>query len=139
MLATVAGWTYQNPLTDNSVVPSGWLAQPNDAAIREGLALVPDDTYLVTTNAYAPHLAYRRQLRILMYDPTFDWSAETIFLNLKDLRWPMNCEIYHRYLESATHLGFGALFYKDGVLVIQKGAGDAEQLRNLVDNWLACD
>jgi uncharacterized membrane protein len=68
MLATIASWTYQNPLTDNTVVPSAWLVQPNETAIREGLKLIPNDTYLVTTNAYAPHLAHRRQLRILMYD-----------------------------------------------------------------------
>jgi len=139
LLAILASWTYENPVTDNSVESPAYSIQPNAAAIRAGLGHVPDDAYLVTTNAYAPHLSHRRKLRILMYDLTFDQEVEAIFLNLKDLRWNMSCEAYHRYLEFAASSGFGCAFYRDGVLLVQRGAGASEQLQDLLDNWPGCE
>ena len=74
-----------------------------------------------------------------MYDLTFDQEVEAIFLNLKDLRWNMSCEAYHRYLEFAASSGFGCAFYRDGVLLVQRGAGASEQLQDLLDNWPGCE
>jgi len=131
LLATLASWTYENPITDNTVVPGATFFQANHAAILEGLMHIPQDAYLVTTNAYAPHLSHRRQARVLMYNQTFDPNAEAIFLNLRDSRWLMDCRAYRQYLESATRSGFGVTFYRDGVLLAQKGQGDYEQLQDL--------
>jgi len=139
LLATLTSWPYESPITDSSMVSSALLVQPNSAAIRNGLAHVSDDVYLVTTNAYAPHLSHRRELHILMYDQTFAREAEAVFLNLKDLRWLMSCEGYRQYLVSAARSGFGVTFYVDGVLLAQKGMGDAGQLQHLLDNWPGCE
>jgi hypothetical protein len=74
-----------------------------------------------------------------MYDQTFAREAEAVFLNLKDLRWLMSCEGYRQYLVSAARSGFGVTFYVDGVLLAQKGMGDAGQLQHLLDNWPGCE
>lgn len=159
VLATLASWTYENPITSNTMAssmtvqqvveigvkprtPSSTsLIQPNDAAIREGLKHVPDDVYLVTTDTYAPHLSHRRNIELLPRAPklTVESEVEAIFLNLKDLRGTVSCEDYRQYLESAAHSGFGVTFYRDSVLLIHRGKGDSSQLKELLDSWPGCE
>jgi len=158
LLATLASWAYENPITTNTLTSSVTvrqmkktgrnpealssppIVQPNDAAIREGLKHVPDDAYLVTTIHYAPHLSQRRNIQVLFApELILDSGVEAIFLNLKDVRVGMSYEDYRQYLESAARSGFGVTFYRDGVLLVQKGTGDFGQLRRLLDSWPGCE
>jgi uncharacterized membrane protein len=139
LLATLASWTYQNPITDNSFASPVFLSQPNASSIREGLQHVPVNSDLATTNAYAPHLSHRREMEILMYDRIFDYEAEVLFLNLKDLRWTMNCADYRKCLKIAESSDFGITFYRNGVLVVEKHKGSQERLRELLNDWPGCE
>lgn len=135
-LATVAGWTYENPLTDVSRNSPVFARLPNDEAVREGLAQVVTTARLMTTNAYAPHLANRPHIRILMYNRLLEQGTEAVFLNLRDQRWEMSSEAYAGILESAAAQGFGVTFYKDGVVLLEQDKGDAERLGELRQDLL---
>ena len=139
VLATFASWTYQSPVADNSFASPAFRVQSNSSAIREGLGYVPDDVDVATTNAYAPHLSHRNELEILMYGRIFDDEAELFFLNLRDLRWTMSCADYRECLEQAADSGFGVTFYKDGVVVVRKHAGNHGRLRDLLSDWPGCE
>lgn len=138
-VATLASWTYQNPIADDSFASSVFSVRPNASSIREALRHVPDDVALATTNAYAPHLSQRRELEILMYGRALDYRTEVLFLNLKDLRWTTSCADYRAYLEFADGRDFGVVFCRDGVIVAQKHAGSRERLRDLLHNWPGCE
>jgi uncharacterized membrane protein len=153
--AVLASWVYQNPVTGNAsvsvgnrtrvqMVPMGTqssvsLVWSNDAAIREGLRRVPRDRGLLTTAHYAPHLSQRRWIEMIPRAPVLSLSpeAEVIFLNLRDTRtW--NCDDYFATLTSAARDGFGVSFYRDDVILAQKGAGDPVQLKNILSAWPGC-
>jgi Predicted membrane protein len=140
ILAVLASWFYQNPFKDDGkAFTPVFLKQSNEVSIRQGIARIPDDVYLVTTNQYAPHLSQRRGLTIIMEGKSSDPEAEAFFLNQRDLRGWYTCEQYRRYLEFAADNGFGITFYQDGVVLVQKDEGDYALLRELLDNWSGCE
>ena len=63
--------------------------------------------------------------------------VQALFLNLKDLR-QMTCDNYSAKLEIAARSGFGLTFYRDGVVLVEKGKGDYEALQNLINRWPGC-
>jgi uncharacterized membrane protein len=154
LAAIVTSWIYQNPITGNASlvwgrdlemvpiehnkpVPMIW---PNDAAIRQGLKLVPAKTPVLTTTNYAPHLSHRPWIEMVPRAPVqaLDPKAEVIFLNLRDLRF-WNCVDYLETLKAARESNFGVIFYRDEVLVIQKAKGDKGKLHDLLSHWSGCE
>jgi len=157
-LATVASWTYENPITGHTLIETGTtrpestggtvrdaprpasLILPNDKAVREGLGRVPAAANLLTTMHYASHLAHRRnigrigQLRV----PLRDSAVEAIFVNLLDLRSSATCDDYRECLAEASQAGFGLVFCRDGVVLLQRDEGDRQALRDLLANWPGC-
>jgi hypothetical protein len=168
LLATLSSWIYENPVTspfphwirrpdqdsntfvssvrEGSPTPpkekkqSGGLIRPNDAAIREGLTHVPHDAHVRTTGNYVPHLSHRIWVETLERVQVSDLSSgvEAIFLNLERSRRG-NCDEYFQNLQWALRSGFGVTFYRDDVLLVQKGKGDFRQLKELVENWPGCN
>jgi uncharacterized membrane protein len=153
LAASLTSWLYQNPVTGNASLSFGGSAQmipmgkktavpliwSNDRAIREGLKRVPRELALLTTAHYAPHLSHRRWIEMIPRSPvsTLGPEAEVIFLNLRDLRsW--TCEDYFETLRAATLLNFGVIFYRDDVILVQKGKGDSLTLQHLLENWSGC-
>jgi uncharacterized membrane protein len=144
ILAVLSSWFYQNPFKDDEKAPQHvHLKQPNEVSIRQGIAHVPDNVYLVTTNQYAPHLSQRRRMYILLENEQLNVQliskSEAVFLSLRDLRGWDTCDKYRHYLGFAADNGFGITFYQDGVVLVQKNKGDPVQLRKLLDNWPGCD
>jgi len=153
LIAMLASWIYQNPVTGNAsllwrrvpeVIPMGKTAPvpmiwPNDSAIREGLRYVPRDVSLLTTANYAPHLSHRPWIEMIPRAPvsTLGPDAEALFLNVRDLRW-WSCDDYIDNLRAASLLNFGVIFYRDGVLLVQKDKGDVTKLKDLLDHWPGC-
>jgi uncharacterized membrane protein len=156
--ATVASWIYQNPITGNATVvlsttptlmptetavgsaPRVPLIWPNHNAIREGLQHVPDGVGVLTTTYYAPHLSQRMWIEMIPKAPVSDLDsrAETVFLNLRDPRsW--TCEDYLEVLRAAAGSDFGVAFSQDGVIVLQRTAGDRAHLSDLLHSWRGCD
>jgi uncharacterized membrane protein len=146
-VATLASWNYASPIGRKVLLPSGVspaksqvsLVMPNDSAIREGLKHVPDDVFLLTTANYAPHLSHRSLIEMIPRAPVseLERGVEVIFVNLRDLRW-WSCDDYRQSLRAAVRLGFGVVFYRDGVLSVQKGKGDFTKLKGLLDDWPGC-
>jgi uncharacterized membrane protein len=161
LFATLGSWIYENPVrghpyaselsrrriketgrqieqTDRKTVKS-WLILPNDAAIREGLKHVPQGVYLLTAPNYAPHLSHRRQIQSIPRAPVSALApdVEAIFLNLKDLR-RRSCDDYLQNLQAAANAGFGVTFYRDGVIVIERGKGYRDKLDDLLARWPLC-
>ena len=155
VVAVLASWVYENPVTGNAsvsvgnqtqvqMVPMGTqspvsLVWSNDAAIREGLRRVPHDRGLLTTAHYAPHLSQRRWIEMIPRAPvsSLPREAEVIFLNLRDMRtW--SCEDYFETLTTAARDGFGVVIYRDDVMLAQKGAGNPTQLKQILSSWPGC-
>ena len=167
LLATLSSWIYENPVTSpfphwirtpekesdtflsslreksetRTTVKksSGNLILLNDVAIREGLKHIPHDAYVRTTGNYVPHLSHRTHIETLdrVQASALTSEVEAIFLNLK-LSPTANCVEYLQNLQWALHLGFGVTFYRDSVLLVQKGKGDFQELRTLLASWPAC-
>jgi hypothetical protein len=153
VVAVLASWVYQNPVTGNGPV-SRWNAaqvQPastaspvsliwsNDQAIRDGLEDVPPTAGLLTTAHYAPHLSQRTWIEMIPRAPVagLPREATAIFLNLRDLRsW--TCQDYFETLTAASREQFGIVYYRDGVVLIEKGSGDPAQLEELMRSWRDC-
>jgi uncharacterized membrane protein len=153
VVATLASWIYQNPVTGKGSVSLGQAAQtvpngaktavplvwPNDAAIREGLKQVRDDARVLTTSYYAPHLSKRVWIEMIPKAPVANLvpEADAIFLNLRDSRW-WTCEDYFASLRAAAQANFGVVFNRDFVLLVEKGRGEQTELKNLVRAWRGC-
>jgi len=153
LAAILTSWIYENPITGNAslvwgkapeIIPMGKeipvpMIWPNDAAIRQGLELVPPNLPVLTTTSYAPHLSHRPWIEMIPRAPvsTLGPEAEVIFLNLRDLRF-WSCEDYFETLKAAANVNFGVNFYRDGVLLIQKESGDSAKLKSLLDHWSEC-
>ena len=160
LLATLASWTYENPIAGAGKIAvtsefaerisqkGRWartsssmpMIQPNDSAIREGLKHVPAEIYVLTTDNYVPHLSHRARIGTITRAPVSSLMPEVgaIFVNLRDLR-SRGCDDYLQNLRVAASLGFGEAFYRDGVLVLQRGKGDVRRLKELLGNWPGCD
>jgi uncharacterized membrane protein len=159
LLAVLASWIYENPVTTNTIAASVTVEKlvgdeerhgssppiplilPNLAAVREGLKQVPDGVALVTTDNYAPHLSHRREIGLLYGDPpeAVDPEVEAVFLNLTDLRVKLRCEDFQVYLASARDAGFGVTYYRESVVLVERGKGDTDGLRDLLARWPGCD
>jgi len=158
LIATLVSWAYENPIMGNAslewrsgtvpkLVPGGNksavpMILPNEAAIREGLTHVPHSAPVLTTEHYAPHLSHRAWIQIVPRPLTSSLrpEAEAIFLNLRDSRvfafW--RCEDYFETLKAAARANFGMVFYRDGVVLVQKQNGNVNELRLFVNNWPGC-
>jgi len=111
----------------------------NPEAVRDALAVVPDGVSLVTTNAYAPHLAHREELYILGFpsqrEPPTD--PQMVFVNLYDQR-SILCDGYREYFESLDLDRYGTIFRDRGLIVLQRDGGVNDQFRDFILNWNNC-
>jgi uncharacterized membrane protein len=135
MLALVV----DNPFSEKQEVPAPLAALPNAQAVRRALATVPPAASVVTTNAYAPHLAQREGLYIIGIPAQRDPPAEPdiVFINLYDQRF-MVCDQFHEYFSQLDIDRYGILFRDGGVVVIQRDGGSNEAFRDFVLNWTDC-
>lgn len=128
-----------NPFTEAGALPSPLARLPNADAVRRALAIVPSEVSLVTTNAYAPHLAQREGLYIIglpaQRDPPPD--PDVVFINLYDQRF-MVCEQYREYFSQLDIDRYGIIFRDAGVVVVQRGGGSSEGFRDFLLNWTNC-
>jgi len=139
-LLLFTGWhslVFNNPLADDGAVPPAWTRLPNEASVREALALVPPEAAVLTTNYYGTHLAQRTAL-YLMFDPS-DVSglerAELALFNTIDYRshHPWSCHDYAAALRHAHDQGFGLVYSADRVVVVRRSEGDRTALQQLAD------
>jgi uncharacterized membrane protein len=136
---TIVAFGLDNPFTESQQLPDPLARLPNAEAVYRGLAVVPPSASVVTTNAYAPHLAQREGLYIIgtpaQRDPPSD--PDVVFINLYDQRFIL-CDQYREYLEQLDIERYGVIFRDCGVVVIQRDAGSNEEFRDFVLNWTAC-
>jgi uncharacterized membrane protein len=154
--ATIASWTYQNPVTSRLPTASSAVKSvsfqtvrsdstgagrilPNDKAIREAVKKAPKAKRLWTTSNYLPHLSHRPQVGSIRSGKNIalDSDAEALLLNLKDLR-RRSCQDYFENLQLANRSGFGVTFYRDGAVLVEKGKGSFVLLENLLADWPGC-
>jgi uncharacterized membrane protein len=158
LIATLMSWIYENPIMGNAALEwrSGTIPKrvpgaiksavpmilPNEAVIREGLSHVPYAASVLTTEHYAPHLSHRPWIQIIPRPPasTLRPEVEAIFLNLRDARFFQfrSCEDDFETLKAAARANFGIVFYRDGVVLVQKEMGDKSKLESLLDHWPSC-
>lgn len=128
-----------NPFTEAGALPSPLARLPNADAVRRALAIVPSEVSLVTTNAYAPHLAQREGLYIIglpaQRDPPPD--PDVVFINLYDQRF-MVCEQYREYFSQLDIDRYGIVFRDAGVVVVQRDGGSSEGFRDFLLNCTNC-
>lgn len=110
----------------------------NEAAVWEGLASVPADASVFTTNYYGPHLAHRQTLYVyydVAADRDFLLRTDVTFLNLHDMRSAragLSCEDYVFWLKLAQTHDYGVVFYQNGVVVLQREEGDVGQIDDIL-------
>ncbi len=128
-----------NPFTDQTILPPALHQMANETAVHTALSAVPNQLSLVTTNDYAPHLAQREELYLLgipaqRETPT---DPQVVFLNLYDQQYVV-CDQIYAYLQQLDPQTYGVTFRSDGLLVLQRDAGDNQQFMDLVENWNDC-
>jgi len=137
-LATLA-FLVDNPFAESQQLPGALAELTNSEAVYRALPHVPAQATLVTTNAYAPHLAQREGLYIIgipaQREPPLD--PEAIFINLYDQRY-MTCQQYRDYFEGLDTTRYGLVFRDSGVVVICRNGGSIEAFRDFVENWTDC-
>ena len=125
---------HSNPFADQGIVNDAWIRRHNEAQIRSALSLIPSDASIATTNHYIPHLSHRPNA-FLYFEFRSDYSsvvsADYLLLNLDDER-DATPEEYLRLLKIAAEEGFGVIFDKGNVIVVQRQAGDTEQLHRML-------
>jgi len=128
-----------NPFTEGQELPPPLAELPNAEAVRRALATVPPDASVVTTNAYAPHLAQREGLYIIgiptQREPPPD--PDVVFINLYDQRFII-CEQYREYFSQLDSDRYGVVFRDWGLVVVQRDGGANEAFRDFVLNWTDC-
>jgi len=128
-----------NPFTEGQELPPPLAELPNAEAVHRALATVPPDASVVTTNAYAPHLARREGLYIIgipaQREPPPD--PDVVFINLYDQRF-MVCEQYREYFSQLDIDRYGIIFRDWGLIVVQRDGGSNEAFRDFVLNWTDC-
>jgi uncharacterized membrane protein len=136
---TIVAFVLDNPFTESQQLPDPLAHLPNAEAVYRALPLVPPGASLVTTNAYAPHLARREGLHIAgipaQRDPPTD--PDVVFINLYDQRF-MVCDQYRQYLTKLDIERYGVIFRDWGVIVIQRDGGANEGFRDFLLNWNDC-
>jgi uncharacterized membrane protein len=128
-----------NPFTEGQELPPPLAELPNAEAVRRALATVPPDASVVTTNAYAPHLARREGLYIIGIPAQRDPppNPDVVFINLYDQRF-MVCEQYREYFSQLDIDRYGVVFRDWGLIVVQRDGGSNEAFRDFVLNWTDC-
>jgi uncharacterized membrane protein len=128
-----------NPFSEDREVPAPLTELPNAEAVHRALATVPPDASVVTTNAYAPHLAQREGLYIIgipaQRDPPVD--PDIVFINLYDQRF-MVCDQFREYFSQLDIDRYGVVFRDSGMIVVQRDGGSSEGFRDFVLNWTNC-
>ncbi len=128
-----------NPFTEGQELLPPLENLPNTEAVYRALATVPPDASVVTTNAYAPHLAQRERLYIVgipaQREPPLD--PDIVFINLYDQRFIV-CEQYREYFSQLDIDRYGVVFRDWGLIVVQRGGGSNEAFRDFVLNWTDC-
>ncbi|MBN1815306.1 MAG: DUF2079 domain-containing protein, partial [Anaerolineae bacterium] len=136
---TVLALVIDNPFTEGQELLPPLADLPNTEAVYRALAAVPQDASVVTTNAYAPHLARREGLYIIgipaQRDPPPD--PDVVFINLYDQRF-MVCEQYREYFSQLDVDRYGVVFRDWGLIVVQRDGGSNEAFRDFVLNWTDC-
>lgn len=132
-LAAFSFW-YNSPIRDHGVVSSAWTRLPNEEAVRRAINTIPPDARVITTNHYGSHLSHRRFLDVYYLRPD-DLSgiqaADIVFLNLQDSRDATN-EHYQKLLSASMTAGFGVVYHKEGVVVLQRNAGSRDEMDQLL-------
>lgn len=128
-----------NPFTEAQELPAPLVRLSNAEAVNRALATVPPELSVVTTNAYAPHLAQREELYIIgipaqREPPT---APDIIFINLYDQRF-MLCNQYREYFEYLNADHYGIIFRDCGMIVVQRDGGSNEGFRDFLFNWTDC-
>ena len=135
----IVAFVSDNPFTESQQLPDPLAHLSNAEAVYRALPLVPPGASVVTTNAYAPHLARREGLYIIgipaQRDPPTD--PDVVFVNLYDQRF-MVCDQYRRYFEQLDIERYGVIFRDWGVIVIQRDGGSNEGFRDFLLNWNNC-
>jgi len=128
-----------NPFTEAQDVPAPLAQLPNAEAVCRALATVPPALSVVTTNAYAPHLAQREGLYIIgipaQRDPPAD--PDVVFVNLYDQRF-MVCDQYRDYFSQLDVDRYGVIFRDSGVIVVLRDGGSNDGFRDFVFDWTDC-
>jgi uncharacterized membrane protein len=136
---TALALAIDNPFTEGQELPPPLAELPNAEAVYRALATVPPDASVVTTNAYAPHLARREGLYIIgiptQREPPLD--PDVVFINLYDQRF-MVCEQYREYFSQLDIDRYGVVFRDWGLIVVQRDGGSNEAFRDFVLNWTDC-
>jgi uncharacterized membrane protein len=136
---TVMALTLDNPISEERDVLPALTKLPNAEAVYRALATVPREASVVTTNAYAPHLAQREGLYIIgipaQRDPPAD--PDIVFINLYDQRF-MVCDQYREYVSKLDIQRYGVVFRDSGLIVIQRDGGSNKEFRDFVLNWSNC-
>ena len=144
LLCTIHAAAVISPLRDIGLVPPAWPHLHNETAVRAGLAHVPPDVSVFTTNHYAPHLSQRYTLYVFVYpnDVGRLSDADVAFFNVQDHRSVVSrlgCEDYRRFLGAAAQAGFGVVFNQEGVTVLQREKGEI-MTSTLIDSLMeACE
>jgi len=136
---TLVAFLVDNPFTESQELPDPLADLTNAEVVRSALDVVPSDASVVTTNAYAPHLAQREGLYVMGIPATQDPPSDpdAVFLNLYDQRY-MVCEQYREYLMQLDVDRYGVIFHEWGVVVVQRDAGSQEEFEDFVVNWADC-
>jgi uncharacterized membrane protein len=136
---TVLALAIDNPFTEGEELPPPLAHLPNAEAIYQALVTVPPDASVVTTNAYAPHLAQREGVHIIgipaQREPPL--APDVVFINLYDQRF-MVCEQYHEYFMQLDIDRYGVIFRDRGLIVVQRDRGSNEAFRYFVLDWTDC-
>jgi uncharacterized membrane protein len=136
---TLLALMLDNPFRESQMVPPPLQQLSNAEAVYRALDAVPPDASVVTTNAYAPHLARRQGLYIIgipaQREPPID--PDVVFINLYDQRF-MLCDQYREYFSQLDLDRYGTLFRDSGLIVIQRDGGSNAGFRDFMLNWTNC-
>jgi uncharacterized membrane protein len=136
---TILAMVVDNPFTESDELLAPLADLPNTEAVYRALATVPLGASVVTTNAYAPHLAQREELYIIgiptQREPPAD--PDVVFINLYDQRF-MICEQYRAYFAQLDIARYGVVFRDWGLIVVQRDGGSNADFRDFVLNWTDC-
>jgi uncharacterized membrane protein len=136
---SLTAFLIENPFREQPPLPSLWEEMENAGAVRQALETIPAESTVVTTNAYAAHLAQRPGIYIIGVPTQRDAPVDPdiVFLNLYDHRW-IACEGYYAYLLQLDPGKYGIRFMSEGVLVLQRDSSSRDQFRDLIHNWSGC-
>jgi uncharacterized membrane protein len=136
---TLLAFALDNPFYEDQELPSPLAQLSNAEAVYRALTTVPPYATVVTTNAYAPHLAQREGLYIIGIPAQRDapHDPDIVFINLYDQRF-MLCDQYREYVSGLDIDRYGVVFRDSGLVVIQRDDGSKEGFRDFVLNWNNC-